>query len=1701
VAWCLAALQSPAASSSYSIVFQPGYTAFANHLNHPGGNGASQLFPNAPPGTTIIKYNGGFTVYQYGDLDLMWVPSEPTINPGEGAFLHTSTTFSNIFFGTPATPVPPPSVAGRYVFLSDQRLETGSWDTIIGTAPVEGAQVLVYDVVHQADPAFFSNYVTYNFHQGAWQPSTPVIPIGVSAFFTIQSNPPPAITSQPLSTTNVVGATVGFSVGASGAAPLAYQWWRNGAVMGGASSSSVTVTNIQPADDQSSFFATVSNPYGTTTSAVAVLTVTNPIPMADLSVSVSLSSGLVAIDDNLILSVLVSNKGPSTSSRVMLTDWLPAGVYFRSATADQGQCDMTNGVVTCTLSNVAPGGTSLVTLIVRPTAAGPLTNICSVAALQADPNGADNAATSSAMAYQRYIVIANAGTNGIVSPAGEIDLAAGQDQSFSATPAPGFAVYQWLLSDLSALRSDEVVVATGTSLYLVTNIQSDLQLSVTFRPAGEPPLILADPESQSANEGTNVTLTVAASGDAPLAYQWFFEDNPIAGATDSALALSSVSADQTGDYQVLVSNLVDSVFTTRAFLSVRSLHNITITAGPNGSVTPAGLVQMYDGEDLLLVAAPALNFTFDQWLIDGQVAQTGGDQLRLSQVDADHTVSISFRPVVPCAGLGINFMDLDNGGGAPVPPESLAGVRPQGSWINVGGASGAMILSNGVSFNWQAERTGSLPIPLVVPDSALMQGYLDSSGANTTVIQVHGLTFASYDVYVYCDGDNGGELRVGRYSLNASATRFAQDDPSQPPFLGTYVEATSTNGGAGAMAGNYVVFRAVAGSDFIVTARGDYTSGATLSAPVNGIQVVPAGQTPVSQVQFGSVGMTQGNLALNLSAPPGTSVLIERSADLIQWDTWQVLDNTNGTVQAIDSITNYDRMFYRARLVPPELQDGPLSFAGMSPLGTNALGSLVIYSNLQNLVFSFASSGGTNDLDTGVILASTWHYTPPSGPCPAQLDFQAVVGDVIIGVTIVFDLINDAIVKVQKVVNGVVTEAIYFFTTVKLDVDTDRDGVVDRVKDQKGKAKWTKDRGAIYNVNFNRDGNNKDGADPAPDAIRFADNGDPVEIVNAVGKPEIENEEDAKDLAPLMIRKVLALKAGAKAFLKVDQLEDIQSIHVYPAIKAKATAIWGSIGDRLGGVAEPKEVEITSLISPDQDTQFGIEGLFYRNVGGDAIKSQAFRGEIDLTLEVRAGARVIGSDKVHLKVAPWMMLPHTNPSLEIWSRDGTSSDSLNDKLKESRQLKKSPEPRGQWFQDHVEIGFTQRPTKDAGGRRVHSVFRLPYQSATQPLWPVKSLLEAKTGVFQIGQLAGDSGDFGGDLELLPPGDYLPNTLGRIVVGTTRTDKFWNFLVSQEIQNPFTLPTQWLYVGHVDETITFSDNPGEVIIADPTLAYTLMNAIAAGDRGKSVFFAKGAALPQSGAASVNATNDTDHRIDTGVDHRGKSWKYIRIYDDSASGSKAAGQVGRIKNLENGYIIVDKVWDTRGAITPDTMKAAPRTAGKWHVKPQKNDAYVLVEDTQLWKTGTPAFITVFEVLADADLEKLNKIDAQGVLNDIKTALQTQAKAKPGVPDPLTFVSVPVIFAGQRANFANNEMTEAFTPGLANAQPVGGKIYFAKQFGPRNSDGDDIFEKTTSSAIPTAEFADEWDAYHAKIGEVHCGTVTKRRFFAADWWKKQP
>jgi glucose/arabinose dehydrogenase len=88
------------------------------------------------------------------------------------------------------------------------------------------------------------------------------------------ANQAPSIGTHPVSQTIAQGQPVTFSVGASGTAPLSYQWQRNGVDIPNANSQSYTIASVALSDNGAGFRVIVTNSFGGATSNEATLTVT-----------------------------------------------------------------------------------------------------------------------------------------------------------------------------------------------------------------------------------------------------------------------------------------------------------------------------------------------------------------------------------------------------------------------------------------------------------------------------------------------------------------------------------------------------------------------------------------------------------------------------------------------------------------------------------------------------------------------------------------------------------------------------------------------------------------------------------------------------------------------------------------------------------------------------------------------------------------------------------------------------------------------------------------------------------------------------------------------------------------------------------------------------------------------------------------------------------------------------------------------------------------------------------------------------------------------------------------------------------------------------------------------------------------------------------------------------------------------------------
>jgi hypothetical protein len=97
--------------------------------------------------------------------------------------------------------------------------------------------------------------------------------------------PPPAISTSPVSQTGAPGGSATFSVTATGTGTLTYQWCKDGAAIAGATSATLTLSNLT-AVQAGDYTVVITDSAGSTTSRLARLVVAVPEPGRLISLSV-----------------------------------------------------------------------------------------------------------------------------------------------------------------------------------------------------------------------------------------------------------------------------------------------------------------------------------------------------------------------------------------------------------------------------------------------------------------------------------------------------------------------------------------------------------------------------------------------------------------------------------------------------------------------------------------------------------------------------------------------------------------------------------------------------------------------------------------------------------------------------------------------------------------------------------------------------------------------------------------------------------------------------------------------------------------------------------------------------------------------------------------------------------------------------------------------------------------------------------------------------------------------------------------------------------------------------------------------------------------------------------------------------------------------------------------------------------------------
>ena len=156
------------------------------------------------------------------------------------------------------------------------------------------------------------------------------------------------------------------------------------------------------------FTYTVTDGNGGFANATVSMTVTPK--QIDLAVTIVESADSSLVEDTLVYTMTVINNGPQDATDVVLTDILPQGTTFITATAAQGVCTDDTATVTCPLGNLAVGVSTTVVVTIVPEEIGVITNTVSITATETDIVPSNNSVVESTTINAAYMCAGHAAT-------------------------------------------------------------------------------------------------------------------------------------------------------------------------------------------------------------------------------------------------------------------------------------------------------------------------------------------------------------------------------------------------------------------------------------------------------------------------------------------------------------------------------------------------------------------------------------------------------------------------------------------------------------------------------------------------------------------------------------------------------------------------------------------------------------------------------------------------------------------------------------------------------------------------------------------------------------------------------------------------------------------------------------------------------------------------------------------------------------------------------------------------------------------------------------------------------------------------------------------------------------------------------------------------------------------------------------------
>jgi hypothetical protein len=251
-----------------------------------------------------------------------------------------------------------------------------------------------------------------------------------------------------------------------------------------------------------------------------------------------------------------------------------------------------------------------------------------------------------------FAITPTAGAHGAIIPAGSFEVVTGGTLTVFFVPDAGYTVGT---VTVDGQVQPPVDVTKDDFSYTFANVTANHTVAVTF--------VVAPPSSYTitATAGSGGTITPSGAASVTTGANQTFTVAPNTGYAVASVLVDGVAATLTNNaYTFTNVQAAHTIAVTFSAVAPKT-YAITATAGAGGTITPSGAASVTAGANQTFTVTPAAGYQVASVLVDGVAATLTNNAYTFTNVQATHTIAVTFAASVQKCSLTLSLSGLKSG--------------------------------------------------------------------------------------------------------------------------------------------------------------------------------------------------------------------------------------------------------------------------------------------------------------------------------------------------------------------------------------------------------------------------------------------------------------------------------------------------------------------------------------------------------------------------------------------------------------------------------------------------------------------------------------------------------------------------------------------------------------------------------------------------------------------------------------------------------------------------------------------------------------------------------------------------------------------------------------------------------------------------------------------------------------------------------